>query len=274
MKVGLLIDTTKCLGCGGCTLACKEANDLPKGDDNELSANTWTVVDEREGVHVRRLCMHCESPACASVCPVGALRKTEEGAVVYDEDKCIGCRYCMVGCPFGIPRYEWNKPAPRMRKCILCYQAATKLGKPTACAQACPSGATKFGERTALAEEAERRMAESPGRYVDHVFGMEEVGGTSVLYLAAVEYSRLGFPSKLRREPYPKLTWNVLSKLPNVVSVAGAGLAGVWWLSHRREAVAAKEKRASKPAPTSEGRPVEREPHEQDDNDEQNEDEP
>jgi formate dehydrogenase iron-sulfur subunit len=247
MRAGLLIDTTKCLGCGGCTLACKEANDLPKGDDGTLSATTWTVLEEREGVHVRRLCMHCESPACASVCPVGALRKTDEGAVVYEEDKCIGCRYCMVGCPFGIPRYEWNKPAPRMRKCILCYQAATKLGKPTACAQACPSGATKFGERAALAEEAEHRIAASPGRYVDHVFGVEEVGGTSVLFLAAVEFSRLGFPSTLRREAYPKLTWNVLSKLPKVASAAGVGLAGVWWLSHRREAVAAREKPEVKP---------------------------
>jgi formate dehydrogenase iron-sulfur subunit len=97
MKAGLLIDTTKCIGCGGCTLACKEANDLPKDDGQSLSATTWTIVEKREGVHVRRMCMHCEDPACASVCPVAALRKTAEGAVTYDETKCIGCRYCMMG---------------------------------------------------------------------------------------------------------------------------------------------------------------------------------
>jgi formate dehydrogenase iron-sulfur subunit len=244
MKVGLLIDTTKCIGCAACTLACKEANRLPRDEAETLSATTWTVVEKHEGVHVRRMCRHCEHPACASVCPVGALRKTDEGAVVYDEDKCIGCRYCMVGCPFGIPRYEWSKPAPRMRKCIMCYEAATKHGQPTACAKVCPTGATKFGERAALVKEAQARIGEAPGRYVDHVFGLEEVGGTGVLYLAAVEFARLGFPTTLRRDSYPQLTWNVLSKLPSVVGVAGVGLAGVWWLTHRREAVARAEAQA------------------------------
>jgi formate dehydrogenase iron-sulfur subunit len=243
VKAGLLIDTTKCLGCGGCTLACKEANALPPSDDRSLSATTWTSLEEHQGVHVRRMCMHCENPACASVCPVGALHKSQEGAVTYDEDKCIGCRYCMVGCPFGIPRYEWSSATPRMRKCILCYETATKNGQPTACARACPSGATKFGERQALATEARQRIADAPDRYVDHVFGLAEVGGTSVLYLGAIEFARLGFSAQLRRESYPKLTWNVLSKLPKVASVAGLGLTGAWWLSRRREAVAEEERR-------------------------------
>jgi formate dehydrogenase iron-sulfur subunit len=242
MKAGLLIDTTKCIGCGGCTLACKEANDLPKDDGQSLSATTWTVVEKREGVHIRRMCMHCEDPACASVCPVAALRKTPEGAVTYDETKCIGCRYCMMGCPFGIPRYEWSKPVPRVRKCILCHENATRLGKPTACASVCPTGATKFGERAALVREAEERIRNQPDRYTDHVFGLDEAGGTSVLFLSAVDFARLGFRTGLRKERYPQLTWNVLSRLPNVVSVAGAGMAGVWWLMNRREAVALEEK--------------------------------
>jgi formate dehydrogenase iron-sulfur subunit len=245
MKAGLLIDTTKCIGCGGCTLACKEANDLPKqpkDDDNTLSATTWTVVETREGVHVRRMCMHCEDPACASVCPVAALRKTAEGAVTYDETKCIGCRYCMMACPFGIPRYEWSKAVPRVRKCILCHEAATRHGKPTACASVCPTGATKFGERAALVSEAEERIRNQPGRYTNHVFGLTEAGGTSVLFLSAVDFARLGFRTNLQKERYPQLTWNVLSRLPNVVSVAGAGMAGVWWLMNRREAVALEEK--------------------------------
>ncbi len=242
MKAGLLIDTTKCIGCGSCTMACKEANGLPRGDDKSLSATTWTVVEEREGVHVRRMCMHCEEPACASVCPVAALRKTAEGAVVYDETKCIGCRYCMVACPFGVPRYEWSKAVPRMRKCILCYETATRYGKPTACASVCPTGATKFGERAALIREAKERIASDRKRYTDHVFGLDEAGGTSVLFLASVDFARLGFRTNLRKENYPRLTWNVLSRLPKVVSVAGAGLAGVWWIMNRREEVALDEK--------------------------------
>ncbi len=246
MKVGLLIDTTKCIGCGACALACKEANNLPKDGSKTLSATTWTVVENHGGVNVRRLCMHCEDPACASVCPVAALHKTPQGAVVYDQTRCIGCRYCMVGCPFGIPRYEWNSPVPRMRKCILCYQNATRFGKPTACAKVCPTGATKFGERAALAREAEDRVRAAPGRYHPHVFGLSEVGGTSVLYLAPVDFAKLGFRTGVRKDPYPRLTWKVLSRLPNVVSVAGAGLFGMWWLTGRREEVAAHEKGGKK----------------------------
>jgi formate dehydrogenase iron-sulfur subunit len=254
VKVGLLIDTTKCAGCGACTLACKEANGLPSGDAgdagdagdvnnaNELSATTWTVVEEHEGVHVRRQCMHCQDPACASVCPVAALHKTPEGAVVYDEDKCIGCRYCMMACPFGIPRYEWSKQAPRVRKCVLCYEAATRHGRPTACAAVCPSGATKFGERAGLLAEAETRLRQAPGRYVNHVLGKHEAGGTSVMYLASIAFERLGFRSTVETTPYPQLTWNVLSRLPAVVSTAGVALAGVFWLGRRRQEVAKRER--------------------------------
>jgi formate dehydrogenase iron-sulfur subunit len=247
MKFGLLIDTTKCIGCHGCTLACKEANDLPSDDDGKgLSATTWTTVEDRNGVHVRKQCMHCEDPACASVCPVGALRKTDVGPVVYDETKCIGCRYCMVACPFGIPRYEWNKPVPRMRKCIMCYENAVKHGKPTACASVCPTGATLFGERAALLTEAERRLREEPARYWQQIYGAREAGGTSVLYLAGQDFAKLGFKTTLRTEAYPQLTWSVLSRLPNVVSVAGVGLAGVWWIMNRRDEVASAEEPKTK----------------------------
>jgi formate dehydrogenase iron-sulfur subunit len=170
---------------------------------------------------------------------VGALRKSDEGPVVYDENKCIGCRYCMVGCPFSIPRYEWSKAVPRVRKCIMCHEQAVKLGKPTACASVCPTGATRFGDRAALVEEAERRLREEPDRYYQQIYGMREVGGTGVMYLAAVDFEKLGLPTTLRSESYPQLTWSVLSRLPNVVSVAGVGLAGVWWLMNRREEVKA-----------------------------------
>lgn len=250
MSVGLLIDTTKCVGCGGCTLACKEANGLPADDEGNgkdkgkvegLSATTWTVVEKHEGVHVRRQCMHCLDPACASVCPVGALHKTSEGAVVYDEEKCIGCRYCMMACPFGIPRYEWSKKAPRVRKCILCYESAVRRGQPTACAAVCPSGATKFGDRPSLLAEARERLHHEPGRYLERIFGEREAGGSSVMYLAALPFERLGFPDSVAAAPYPQLTWSVLSRLPRVAGTAGVALAGVWWLQRRREQVAKKE---------------------------------
>ena len=238
MSFGMLIDTTKCVGCGGCALACKEANQLPDDDGSQvLSATRWMVLEKHEATTVRKQCMHCEDPACASVCPVGALQKTKLGPVVYDETKCIGCRYCMVACPFGVPKYEWAANVPRVRKCILCHESRVKLGKPTACASVCPTGATLFGERTALLEEAKHRIKEGGDRYINQVYGEQEVGGTGVMYLSNVDFTQLGFKTGLRKESYPQLTWNILSRLPNVVSVAGVALTGTWWLTRRREDV-------------------------------------
>jgi formate dehydrogenase iron-sulfur subunit len=244
MKAALLIDVGKCIGCRGCTEACKEANGLPHTDDGmKLSATTWTTVEDKAGFHVRRQCMHCEEPACASVCPVGALHKTDEGPVVYDEDKCLGCRYCMVACPFGIPKYEWSKNVPRVRKCIMCHEQSVRKGKPTACASVCPTGATTFGERPALIAEAQKRIDSDPGHYVNRIFGLREVGGTSVLYLSPVEFEKLGMPVALHTASYPQLTWSVLSRLPKVVSVTGVAMAGVWWIMNRRETVPMEEAR-------------------------------
>ena len=108
----LLIDITRCIGCRSCELACKQAHHLPEDTEAELSSTALTVVEERQGRFVRRLCMHCQDPACVSVCPVGALQKTSRGPVLYAADRCIGCRYCMLACPFGVPRYEWDQVAP------------------------------------------------------------------------------------------------------------------------------------------------------------------
>ena len=120
-RKGLLIDITRCIGCGACSTRCKEVNDLPAEVAPELDADTWTTVYEKpQGNFVRNLCRHCEDPACVSVCPVGALTKTENGPVLYDKSICLGCRYCMIGCPFRIPKFEWHSPTPRIRKCILC----------------------------------------------------------------------------------------------------------------------------------------------------------
>ncbi len=241
MSVGILTDLTMCQGCEACVDACKEANGLPHDDAKRLSATTWTTIDRRAGLNVRRQCMHCVEPACASVCPVGALYKTELGPVAYDESRCIGCRYCMLACPFGVPTYDWSSNQPRVKKCIMCYEQAVSRGMAPACTSACPAGATIFGERDKLILEARRRLETEPSRYVPHIYGLEEVGGTSVLYLSSVPFEQLGFNTTLRHDPYPMLTWKVLSKLPNVVSVAGAGLLGIWWITKRRDDVARAE---------------------------------
>jgi formate dehydrogenase iron-sulfur subunit len=239
-RKGILFDSTLCVGCGACYLACKERNHLSQTSSevlqDQLSAQTYTVVNQRNGQFVRRLCMHCEVPTCASVCPVGALQKTETGPVVYHEDRCIGCRYCMVACPFSVPQYEWKAVLPRVRKCDLCADRLA-AGLATACAEVCPTGATKFGEREALIEEARSRIAANPARYVNHVYGLAEVGGTSVLLLSSVDFDSLGYRTNITQEPLPLLTWKVLQKIPNLVVAGGVLLGGIWWITSRRKEV-------------------------------------
>jgi formate dehydrogenase iron-sulfur subunit len=233
MAKGLLIDITKCIGCQACASACKEANGLPGEPEEELSATAYTVVKQKGDVYYRRLCMHCNDPSCRSVCPVKAFEKTPEGAVIYHANRCIGCRYCMQACPFSVPTYEWKKRAPKVRKCIMCYERL-KEGKITACAEACPTGATIFGEREELLAEAKRRIQENPGTYVDHIYGEKEAGGTSVLFLSSVPFKELGFPANLPEYSLPQLTWGALKKVPSIIVFGGAFLYGVWWIIDRR----------------------------------------
>jgi formate dehydrogenase iron-sulfur subunit len=235
MKAAILTDLTKCVGCEACALACKEINELPMTSGNQmLTAYTWSAVEHRKGVNIRRQCMHCEEPACVSACPVAALTKTPEGAVTYDGHKCMGCRYCMIACPFGIPKYQWDKSIPVIQKCILCYEKALKKGEQPACTAACPTGATIFGERSTLIAEAQRRIEKNPDTYIPHVYGLREAGGTSVFYLSAVPFAELGFPANMIEDPYPKLTWKVLNKIPGIVTTGAAFLAGIWWIVNRR----------------------------------------
>lgn len=246
MSVGILTDLTKCIGCEACVVACRQINELQDTQEtNKLSASTWTAIRQEKGVNIRQQCMHCQEPACASACPVGAMHKTPEGPVIWDDKLCMGCRYCMVACPFSIPTYEWAEQVPAVRKCIMCHEKAVSLGQEPACTAACPTGATIFGDREELIAEAQKRIVENPGRYVNHIYGVKEAGGTSVLYLADRPFEELGFPANISEEKYPELTWEVLSKLPTVVSTFGVALAGIYWITSRRDEVAeaeAKEK--------------------------------
>ena len=157
MSKALLYDATVCIGCKQCEQACADQNKLPYTDavaaEERQSDRKYTVVLTKKGdKFMRRLCMNCQRPACTSVCPVGALKKTALGPVTYDANKCMGCRYCMVACPFSVPKYEWNKLFPKVQKCVMCPDRVA-AGKQTACAEICPTGATKFGERDDLIAE-------------------------------------------------------------------------------------------------------------------------
>lgn len=209
--VGVLVDTTLCIGCRTCERACNKVNKLGQPDDSfedtkvldkyrYFAPDRFTVVNKfydpasKQPVFVKTQCMHCIFPACASACIVGALRKEKNGDVSYDASKCIGCRYCMMACPFQVPANEFNKPIePRIRKCTLCMDRIKKGGTP-ACADACPTGVMTFGKRADLIPLAHERILRNPGKYADHVYGEADAGGTSWMYLGAAPMTKLGLP--------------------------------------------------------------------------------
>lgn len=236
----LLIDITKCIGCMQCSAACKAGHKQPGDPEPTLSATAFTAVEPRGDKFVRRMCLHCEDPSCASVCPVGAIIKTAQGAVRYDGAKCIGCRYCMIACPFSVPKYEWNKLAPYVTKCDMCAERVL-AGNPTLCSEACPTGATLFGSREDLLMEAHKRIVENPGVYVPRIYGEKEVGGTSVLYISDVPFEKLGFIESPLNQPMPTLSAAALGEVPTVVTIGGSLLAGLYWITQRRREVAAAE---------------------------------
>jgi len=287
MSKACLVDTTKCIGCRACQVACQQWNDLPAsvtkflgtggGYENPpvLSSRTYTKIEFKEildsqdnlerSVFAKRQCMHCVEPACVSACPVAALEKTETGAIVYDGHKCMGCRYCMLACPFNIPTLQWERLAPRISKCVFC---ADRLEEPAmtavkvndeslagdslvrfqdsqrlpACAKVCPTGAIKFGERDDLIAEAHDRITTQSRKsdswsYVNHLYGENEAGGTSWMYLSNVEFEKLGFPMDLGDTAYPDYTNTALKSVPIGVIGLGVILGGVYWIKNRREEV-------------------------------------
>jgi formate dehydrogenase iron-sulfur subunit len=204
----------------------------------DLSPTNHTAVIEKGDYYVRKLCMHCQQPTCVSVCPVAALQKSPDGPVTYDASRCIGCRYCMQACPFNVPRYEWDKVVPGVAKCDMCVGRGAAG---PACTEVCPEAATVFGARDELLREAHRRIQEDPEGYVQKVYGEREVGGTSVLLISPVPFRELGLREDLPLEPLPLRTWAALSHVPDVISIGGALLLAIWWITNRREHVARAE---------------------------------
>lgn len=205
--LGLLYDTTKCIGCKACVVACREANNLKAdpgwsgglyqapADLNEYTKNIIKLYDDgTQRSYMKAQCMHCADPACANACMLGAYKKREYGIVTYDPDLCIGCRYCQVACPFGVPKFEWSKAAPVMVKCELCIHRI-KEGQGPACAEVCPRGAVIYGKRADLLTEAKARLAANPDRYVPKIYGEHDGGGTQCLYLSHVPFDKLGLPT-------------------------------------------------------------------------------
>ncbi len=246
---GILTDVTKCIGCNECTKACVKNYNLPEtppytqetGDG--LSAYRYTsIIRVSANRFVRKQCRHCLEPACASACIVGALHKTPEGAVHYDESKCIGCRYCMLACPYGIPRYEWHTATPYVRKCSMCYERISE-GKIPHCVEACPKEATIFGTREELLEIAKERLDENPRLYLQHIDGEKDVGGTSVLYVSDVPLDFIGWKKEMGTKPLPALTWGALSKVPGLALGVGAVMGGTYWIIERRNKLMNTNKR-------------------------------
>jgi formate dehydrogenase iron-sulfur subunit len=247
-QFALLIDVKQCIGCQSCEQACQTLHNYTVHHEPDLSYTALTVVEDKADRHVRRMCMHCQDPACASACPVGALNKNSFGPVTYNADKCIGCRYCMVACPYSVPRYEWTKLAPFVKKCDMCAERVRK-GQPTACAEACPVGATTFGTRAEVLAEAWKRLSTDTS-YVQRIYGTDELGGTSVFYISDVEFEKLGFKATPKDTvPLRTLTATAMGDAPTVVMVGGSILSGLYWITQRRREVAlaeAQEREAKK----------------------------
>ena len=185
-------------------------------------------------------CMHCVEPACASGCVVKALEKTASGPVVYHTDRCLGCRYCMIACPFGVPKYEFKSATPLVKKCTFCAERQAK-GLAPACTEVCPSGALQFGARAELLEEAKKRIYQNPEKYVHKIYGEDEAGGTSWLYISDVPFESLTLPQGIGKKSYPELADGALSAVPFVITLWPPLLMGMYTFSKRRDEVAARE---------------------------------
>ncbi len=244
--VGVLVDTTRCVGCRSCEMACAEAHHLTVPDISDPSAfekerkttvSQWTVVNryetEKGEIFVKTQCMHCNQPGCVAACLVKAMEKRKEGPVTW-ETNCMGCRYCMPSCPFEIPKFEYQSSTPRIQKCNMCWERLGKGEKP-ACVENCPEEALLFGPRRKLIEEANSRIYKNPEKYITQIYGEHEVGGTGYLYLSKVPFEQIGFRTDLGTTPYPEYTKGFLYSVPLVLLLWPAFLIGVNTVTKREE---------------------------------------
>jgi Fe-S-cluster-containing dehydrogenase component len=235
---GVLYDAARCKGCRGCEYDCAEANGLPEPPPNKeikglrkTDDKHRTVVNEFKTskgiVYAKTQCMHCNEPACAAACLTQAMTKTKDGPVIWRSDKCMGCRYCMVSCPFDIPKFEFHSANPKIEKCTMCYETRVKKGELPACVDNCPNEALMFGTRRELIQEARRRMFEKPDLYYDQIYGEHEAGGTSWLIISPVPFKEIGINTSLQKESYPALTKGFLYTVPSVFVLVPALLLGI-----------------------------------------------
>ncbi len=250
--MGVLVDTTRCVGCRSCEMACAEVNALPVPDIGDASAlekirptsvTQLTVVNryktDKGEVFAKKQCMHCNQPGCVSACLVNAMKKRVDGAVTW-ETNCMGCRFCMVSCPFDIPKFEYDSAVPKILKCTLCWERLKKGQKP-ACVEACPAEALTFGTRRELIEEANRRIYRESGKYISHIYGEREVGGTGYLYISAVPFEQIGFRTDLGTTSYPEFSKGFLYSVPIVLLLWPAFLIGVNTITSRKDELQSRE---------------------------------
>jgi len=255
--MGVLVDLTRCVGCRSCEAACNKEQKLPEPDApfNDQSVfedkrrpteKAYTVVNRYEtkkengaagGPVYRKIqCNHCNEPACLTSCFVNAYTKTKEGAVIYNPKICVGCRNCMIACPFNVPGYSYSSAFnPVVKKCIFCYDTRLKNGKPPACVEICPQEVLTFGHRKDLLKIGHERIRETPDRYVDHIYGEREVGGTSWLYLSGTPFEQVGFDTTMGNEPIISNVKEFLGTVPMVLAIWPALFTGFHLLANRKQ---------------------------------------
>lgn len=256
--MGVLVDLNRCVGCRSCEAACNREQKLPapekpfndfsvfdefhEGQPRRTDETRYTVVDrfkvpELDHPLFRKIqCNHCLEPACLTACFVNAYTKTPEGAVIYDPDVCVGCRTCMIACPFYIPTFRYSSAIhPRIMKCIFCYDTRLVKGLPPACVEACPQEALTFGRREDILKIGHQRIRENPGTYVDHIYGEHEAGGTSWVYISPAEFDKVGMDTTVPKEPILNYVKGFLGVVPMVLTIWPALFAGFHLLAKRKD---------------------------------------